>query len=51
MGKDWFRMGFFLMTSLFWTAFYRQASAVMLLVAIFCTFFSFWMIVQKTKEP
>ncbi len=49
--KDWFRIGFFLATSLFWAMFYERRSSSLLLIAVFATLLALWMIAQKVREP
>ena len=49
MKQEWFKIALFLMTSLFWALFYKQESACFLLVAVFFSFLSLWLLTQKAK--
>lgn len=49
MPNDWFKIAFFLLTSFFWAYFYVRGSGFVLMLSIFMSFLSLWLIAQKTK--
>ncbi len=48
--KDWFKILFFVLTSFFWALFYKIQSGSILMLSVFMTLLSLWMIMDKIKN-